>query len=193
MILHHLLQDPVLIVLLIASFISWVIIVDRCIALYGVKKADAAFLRGDRSGMSPLCAFEEALRRYSGTNQEQLLVILDTRIAQQRERLERALPLLGVIGSTAAYAGLLGTVIGIIQSFQSIQAHNNMSPAVVSGGISSALIATAVGLGVAIPAVAAHHLLCSAITKRVARWEASVALWLPEMKEEHGNESLPLV
>lgn len=130
----------------------------------------------------------------SGTDREQLLILLDTTIALHRQRLERALPILGVIGNTAAYAGLLGTVIGILRAFQSIQAHNNMSPSVVSGGIASALIATAVGLAVAIPAVAAHHLLSAAITKRVAQWEAIVASWLSDTTgQEKQHESLPLV
>jgi biopolymer transport protein TolQ len=116
---------------------------------------------------------------------------MDTVITLQRERLEVTLPLLGVIGSTAPYVGLLGTVVGIIQAFQAIMKQGNMSTSTVAGGIATALIATAMGLAVAIPSVAAHHLFTSAINRIVSGWEAAVAAWLPGGKEE-AHESLPL-
>ena len=190
--MQHLIKDPVLAILLLASLVSWAIIIDRLLALLRVTLADRAFRDGKAEVDAPLARFTAEINRHRATEHEQLLVLMDTSITLQRQRLERALPLLGVIGSTAPYAGLLGTVIGIIQAFQAIQAHNNMSPSVVSGGIATALIATAIGLAVAIPAVAAHHLFVSAINRRVALWEAAVAVLLSEEQEEAGHGALPV-
>ena len=67
--------------------------------------------------------------------------------------LERGLGGLATIGSTAPFVGLLGTVIGIIDAFAKIQEHGTTGMSAVSGGISEALVTTALGLFVAIPAV----------------------------------------
>ena len=67
--------------------------------------------------------------------------------------MERGLSGLATIGSTAPFVGLLGTVIGIIDAFQEIQGTNTTGVSAVAGGISEALVTTALGLTVAIPAV----------------------------------------
>lgn len=191
MTLDHLLRDPVLIVLALASLVAWTIIFSRLVIIRQSTRADAALLPGDASSSAPLGQLRQVLQRHHGTGREYLLTVLDAAIRKQRRRLEGWLPLVGVIGSTAPYIGLLGTVIGIIQAFQAIQAANNMSPAVVSGGIATALIATAAGLAVAIPAVAAHHLLTASIAQRVEAWEESLAVTLPDpQRQETSNEPL---
>jgi len=73
------------------------------------------------------------------------------------ERLEKGMSFLGSIGSVAPFIGLLGTVWGIVNAFQSIAISNNTSLAVVAPGIAEALFATALGLLAAIPAVAAYN------------------------------------
>ena len=72
-------------------------------------------------------------------------------------QLRRGLGLLATIGSTAPFIGLLGTVVGIINAFQSIAATGAGGMSVVSGGIAEALISTALGIFVAIPAVVAYN------------------------------------
>ena len=67
--------------------------------------------------------------------------------------LERYLRTLGTIASTAPFLGLLGTVLGMIEMFSGISTRGVGDPSIVAGGISQALIATATGLGVAIPSV----------------------------------------
>lgn len=189
---HHLLHDPVLALLLLASLVSWAIILDRLLALHRVEREDHAFQQGKTTSASPLAAVQAEAQRHAGAGRDHLATLLDAAITLQRQRVERGLPLLGVIGSTAPYVGLLGTVVGIIQAFQSIQAQNNMSPSVVAGGIATALIATAMGLGVAIPAVTAHHLFAAAISRLVSRWESVVAAWLPDPTgKEAGHEPVP--
>ncbi len=75
----------------------------------------------------------------------------------ERHRMERFLPLLATTGSTAPFIGLFGTVWGIMTSFQQIGIRGAANLAVVAPGISEALIATAIGLGAAIPAVVAYN------------------------------------
>ncbi|MHC1724745.1 MAG: protein TolQ [Syntrophobacteraceae bacterium] len=75
----------------------------------------------------------------------------------ERQRFERFLPLLATTGSTAPFIGLFGTVWGIMTSFQEIGLKGAANLAVVAPGISEALVATAIGLGAAIPAVVAYN------------------------------------
>jgi biopolymer transport protein TolQ len=78
-------------------------------------------------------------------------------VVTEAQHLERFLPLLATTGSTAPFIGLFGTVWGIMTSFQEIGLKGSASLAVVAPGISEALIATAIGLGAAIPAVVAYN------------------------------------
>lgn len=71
--------------------------------------------------------------------------------------LERFLGVLGTIGSTAPFVGLFGTVIGIIRAFSDLAVSQGASPAAVADGIAEALVATAAGLFVAVPAVMAYN------------------------------------
>jgi biopolymer transport protein ExbB len=73
--------------------------------------------------------------------------------AEQKVNLSRYLNILGTLGNTAPFIGLLGTVLGIIKAFKDLAGSAGAGPEVVMVGIAEALIATAAGLGVAIPAV----------------------------------------
>lgn len=75
----------------------------------------------------------------------------------ERERFERLLPFLATTGSTAPFIGLFGTVWGIMTSFQDIGMKGAANLAVVAPGISEALVATAMGLAAAIPAVVGYN------------------------------------
>lgn len=78
-------------------------------------------------------------------------------IISKRKRLQRMLPFLATTGSMAPFIGLFGTVWGIMTSFQDIGLKGSASLAVVAPGISEALVATAMGLAAAIPAVMAYN------------------------------------
>ena len=78
-------------------------------------------------------------------------------ITREMERLERGMNFLASIGSVSPFVGLLGTVWGIMNSFQSIAESKSTSLAVVAPGIAEALLATALGLAAAIPAVIAYN------------------------------------
>ncbi len=79
--------------------------------------------------------------------------LMETVRMEQRVNLERYLGILGTLGNTAPFIGLLGTVLGIIKAFRDLASSAGGGPEVVMVGIAEALIATAAGLGVAIPAV----------------------------------------
>lgn len=81
------------------------------------------------------------------------------------EKMEQQLSILATTGSTAPFVGLLGTVIGIMSSFQDIAKTGSASLAVVAPGISEALFATAMGLFAAIPAVIAYNYMINIIKK----------------------------
>ncbi len=88
---------------------------------------------------------------------ERIMQMMSVTRNREMERLERGLGFLATAGSSAPFIGLLGTCIGIINSFTSIAGSQNTSLAVVAPGIAEALFATAIGLFVAIPAVIAFN------------------------------------
>ena len=163
---------PVLSVLLVMSVLSMAIIVDRIRVIRSSRLNARAFVTKligilkDQGGERAL----EFCRRY---NQPVSFVSLEIllqpgkRPARERalqhamqaevKRLEEAVPILGTVASTAPFVGLFGTVVGIIKSFASIAANSGGGPEVVSAGIAEALITTACGLLVAIPALAAYN------------------------------------
>lgn len=95
--------------------------------------------------------------------------VLELAIREQRLELEQGSTFLGTIGNNAPFVGLLGTVLGVVAAFQQLgeSQGSGMSMATVMGGISEALIATALGIGVALPAVVAYNLF----TKRAYETE----------------------
>jgi len=88
---------------------------------------------------------------------ERLRQALRPRQTEEMERLEQGLPFLATTASVSPFVGLFGTVWGIMQSFHAIGQGSGASLAVVGPGIADALIATAVGLAAAIPAVMAYN------------------------------------
>ena len=91
--------------------------------------------------------------------------------------MERYLPFLATTASSAPFIGLFGTVWGIMTSFQSIGAQGSANLAVVAPGISEALIATAAGLGAAIPAVMGYNFYVN----QVKRWAVEMDGFMLEL------------
>jgi biopolymer transport protein TolQ len=176
----------VIIGLLLASVWSWAIIIDKSILYARIRKQMDVFEKTFWSGQS----LEELYRSLSGRTpqgmasvfvaamrewkrsfeagarsqfglQTRIEKVLDVTIAREVGRLENRLLFLATVGSAGPFVGLFGTVWGIMNSFQSIAASNNTSLAVVAPGIAEALLATALGLLAAIPAVVAYNKLSS--------------------------------
>lgn len=95
-----------------------------------------------------------------------------TLITTSRIRLERGLTILGTLGNNTPFVGLLGTIIGIINAFHALAVSESSNPRVVMSSISEALVATAVGILVAIPAVAAYNVFSRTIRRKVANCQA---------------------
>ena len=95
------------------------------------------------------------------------------RIATSREieQLELHLPFLASVGSTTPYIGLFGTVWGIMTAFQALSSVDQASIAMVAPGISEALVATAMGLFAAIPAVLAYNRYANQVEKIISKFE----------------------
>ncbi|NRA44762.1 MAG: MotA/TolQ/ExbB proton channel family protein [Oligoflexales bacterium] len=92
----------------------------------------------------------------------------------EKHKLDRGLVVLGTLGNNAPFIGLFGTVIGIIKAFHDLSFNPEGGPSVVMGGISEALIATAVGLLVAIPAVIAFNAFNRAVKKHMANTQSLI-------------------
>ncbi|HSM43226.1 MAG TPA: protein TolQ [Afifellaceae bacterium] len=97
--------------------------------------------------------------------------VMDVTVAREVDRLERRLLVLATVGSAAPFIGLFGTVWGIMTSFQAIAASKNTNLAVVAPGIAEALLATALGLLAAIPAVMFYNKFASQVTRMTIRME----------------------
>ncbi|AFI84139.1 MotA/TolQ/ExbB proton channel family protein [Methylophaga nitratireducenticrescens] len=142
---------------------------QKAIALWKQNEPDQALsqLKKTKPLDELLAMAMEGLRRAEITEQllkEELQRVANLRLNQLRSYLRP----LEVIASLSPLLGLLGTVIGMILAFQQMElAGSQVDPSVLSGGIWQALLTTAVGLGVAIPAVLAHNWL-ERKTERVA-------------------------
>ena len=121
---------------------------------------------------------------------------LDASLARARGRLTRSTYLLGTLGNNAPFVGLLGTVIGVIDAFHQLgeAGQNKGAMGNVMSGIAEALVATGVGLFVALPAVVAYNL----VQKKIAEVETGVQV-LGKLAgayveaREHAGEALPTV
>jgi biopolymer transport protein ExbB len=99
-----------------------------------------------------------------------------------RVDLERNLGVLGTLGNNAPFIGLFGTVLGIIKAFADLSRNQTGGAGAVMSGISEALVATAVGLMVAIPAVVAYNFFQGRVRKALARVDAMAHLVLSAAK-----------
>jgi len=129
---------------------------EMAASLGGAEMADRLLDEAeDGVALERLDAINRAMRRAAGS---------------EIERMERYLPFLATTASSAPFIGLFGTVWGIMTSFQSIGAQGSANLAVVAPGISEALIATAAGLGAAIPAVMGYNFYVN----RVKYWASEM-------------------
>ena len=191
----------VMIMLLLASFWAWAIIIDKFLTFRSLKgkanrfetefwSADALdkfYERVKKKANHPMAiiftnAMEEFFRSrgkdISAANMSQRLGVRE-RINQvmmvtrnrELEKLERGLGFLATVGSSAPFIGLFGTVWGIMNSFTNIAMSKNTSLAVVAPGIAEALFATAIGLFAAIPAVIAYNRFAGEMDKYAGKLE----------------------
>lgn len=177
----------VMILLLLASFWSWAIMFDKYVRFKSIKSQSSRFEKEfwssgaidkfyeklKKRANHPLAiVFTAAMDEWyrsrkdiAATASAQLRVGVRERVAQvmqiarhrEAEKMEAGLGFLATVGSAAPFVGLFGTVWGIMNSFTGIAAAKNITLAVVAPGIAEALLATAIGLFAAIPAVIGYN------------------------------------
>ena len=176
----------VMVLLLLASFWCWAIIFEKYFLFRNVKSKALRFegefwasealdkfyekikKRANHSmAIIFVAAMEEWLRSKTTVNtplqglklslRERVVQVMQVARNREIEHLESGLGFLATVGSSAPFIGLFGTVWGIMNSFQAIAISKNTSLAAVAPGIAEALLATAIGLFAAIPAVIAYN------------------------------------
>lgn len=174
----------VMLLLLLASFLSWVMIFQRNQVMRRARRTLRRFEDRFWSGIDLGQLFREVsqtpdagsgaenifragLQEYTrltqkGSSDPEMVMngvqrAMRVAIAREEERLERHLPFLATVGSTSPYVGLFGTVWGIMNAFRGLANVHQATLASVAPGISEALVATAIGLFAAIPAVVAFN------------------------------------
>ncbi len=187
----------VMIILIVASFWSWSIIIQKILqyrrARAEAARFDQAFWSGepldglyDAIGPDPSGAAEKifaaGMTEWRRSHREDGGLIpgataridrsMDVAIAKESERLQKGLPVLATTGSTAPFIGLFGTVFGIMNAFVEIAEQQNTSLVVVAPGIAEALLATGIGLLAAIPAVIFYNKLSSDSDRILGNYEA---------------------
>ncbi|WP_226781785.1 protein TolQ [Oceaniglobus trochenteri] len=187
----------VMLVLILASFWAWAIIIQKHIVFARARREQArfeeAFWSGepldelyDKIGPEPAGRAESVFaagmtewRRSHRTDgglipgaQSRIDRSMDVTITKESDGLEKGLPFLATVGSTAPFIGLFGTVWGIMNAFISIAQEQNTNLAVVAPGIAEALLATGLGLLAAIPAVVFYNKLSSDSDKIVRGYES---------------------
>jgi biopolymer transport protein TolQ len=180
----------VMLLLMIVSIASWTIIFQRYSVLSKAQKFIRTFEEEFWSGVDLgrlyvrlnshstvesgqenifKAGFKEfaRLRQHSQADAEAIMDgtqrSMRVALSREQERLEKSLSFLATVGSTSPYIGLFGTVWGIMNSFRSLAEMNQATLSVVAPGIAEALIATAMGLFAAIPAVIAYNRFSSQI------------------------------
>ncbi len=109
------------------------------------------------SSLAPLAAVVKSGLEESNNSSKAMAEIMDAMAIEQRTKLEKNLTVLGTLGNISPLIGLFGTVIGIIRAFHSLAVSGSAGPSVISAGIAEALITTAAGLVVAVPAVVFYN------------------------------------
>lgn len=188
----------ILLLLLALSVVSWIIIRSKWIMVRDAKIAADYFERrfwsggdlaelykkiaGKKERVAGLEAiFESGFREFAHLRKSPGVDPMSTvegalrtmRVALNREvdELEQHLSFLATVGSTSPYIGLFGTVWGIMNSFLALGAVKHASIASVAPGIAEALIATAMGLFAAIPAVIAYNRYSNEIERLINRYD----------------------
>jgi biopolymer transport protein ExbB/biopolymer transport protein TolQ len=116
---------------------------------------------------------------------------LERQSQREVQSLKRGLGLLATVGSTAPFVGLLGTVMGIVNSFQEMAKSGSGGLGTVSAGISEALVTTAFGLLVAIPAVMAYNYLQGWVDARAVDISESSNEFLDVVAKQVGSHHIP--
>ena len=149
-------------IILILGAIGFIYAIFRWVQLTFVgKKMESQIDSSTISTDNPLGRVFNAAEQEKSANTENLELILDEAITREIPVLEKGLPMIKLLAAVAPLLGLLGTVTGMIATFQSISLFGTGDPKLMASGISQALVTTMLGLCVAIPLLFLHSLVAS--------------------------------
>jgi biopolymer transport protein ExbB/TolQ len=112
---------------------------------------------------------------HAGRSRKDLEELMLSKVKEERMKLERFLSILGTLGNISPFIGLFGTVVGIIKAFRDLAASGTGGPSVVAQGIAEALVSTAAGLIVAIPAAILYNYFMGRLKKQTVEMEVASA------------------
>ena len=156
--------------ILILGAIGVLIVIQRAVALMFARRGVEAQLKSDEvSKKNALGRMRHIASGITSQNFDVVAMRLDEQLAEESSILNRGLPTVAVLAAVSPLLGLLGTVTGMIETFQSITLFGTGDPKLMSGGISQALVTTQLGLSVAIPLVLFHSLLVGRANRLVEK------------------------
>ena len=178
--------------LILLSILSVAVIIERALFLRRVRRSEAAIYPQlierlplvNEPSNAPCAVIARAAIGQS--NPARIREATESATTLQIAALQFNLPILATAASTAPYIGLFGTVLGILAAFGEIARSGQTGASVVAGGISEALTATALGLGVAIPAVIAYNYFSgrvNALALQIELHALEIAARLEELAE----------
>ena len=197
-------SEWVLELLVILSVISLVIAIERCLHFL-LHRDKLAALRDELDQLLNRGDLEGAKKRLESSRSYVAKVALDGLLVFERGpatieetmrssmklarlKMERGLIFLGTLGNNAPFIGLFGTVLGIIRAFRDLALNTSEGSTAVMAGIAEALVATAVGLMVALPSVAIFNFFQRAIRRRAAMSDALGHILLAHAKSISNSE-----
>lgn len=191
----------VLWVLVLLSVASVFFILERGV-FFAKRRLDVQALRAEIEPLFDAGQFEEAasvLEEYAETMEARVVLFglrdfergadsvedrMSGALATEKNRYSKFLPLLGTVGNNAPFIGLFGTVLGIIGAFESLGAGTDEAAQQVMAAIGEALVATGVGLLVAIPAVIAFNVFTTRIKRAAGQTELLGRTLLAYLRED---------
>ena len=148
-------------VIIFIGLIGVLIALERLFLLVTTSHQVKKQLKNKKAEDNPLGRIMQVYEKNPSIDTETLGLKLDEAILKEMPRIQRGLAALALLAAVSPLLGLLGTVTGIIETFQSITLYGTGDPRVMSGGISQALVTTVMGLLVAIPLLLFHSFLSS--------------------------------
>ncbi len=180
---------PVGLLIAILGTIGILIAIWRFIYLFGVGSKMRAQQSSDTPDTSnPLGRILQAYAEHKDADVETLELKLDEAILREVPKLEAGNTLIKTLGAVAPLMGLLGTVTGMIKTFQSIQLFGTGDPKLMAGGISTALVTTVLGLCAAIPLLLLHSLVAGRSKAMVQVLEEQSAGLVAERAEQESKK-----
>ncbi len=186
--------------LIVFSIVSLAVIVERALVLRRIRRDENAVYpqiiaqlpATAAAATAPCAAIARAGLEHLQRNPARIREATESATTLQIARLQFNLPILASAASTAPYIGLFGTVLGILAAFGEIARSGQTGASVVAGGITEALTATALGLGVAIPAVLAYNYFSgrvNALALQIEMHALEIAARLEELSDEQLAET----